>query len=354
MRGLCLLPALLPLLACGPTDDGGRPSYDDTGTEDADCPASFWTAPALDTPTAEPTFVSPVETGGGVGNGDGRGHYALAPSGGTLEDELFVYLPGVGQYTDEAMTLLRLGALAGYRGVVLNYPRELSPPEACAATGEAPGECLEQVHAATVYGTGETDAVDIDTADSLQNRLYRLLLHLQTHDPEGAWSDYYADEELLTPKIVLVGSAEGAGHAAYWARDATFARVVLLGGGGDGLYDAAGGYEGLARWVTDPRSTPAADQRALWHTAQADARVVGDALAQWGADDWGGPTDVDAVPAPFACSHQLTTSGPGADGYAGDPRATLTVDGAMALDDEGFPALAPAVLYLLTARAAPE
>lgn len=354
MRGALLLLLLLPLSACGPKDDGGRPSYDDTGSVDEDCPSSFWTSPALDTPTAEPTFVSPVETGGGVGNGDGRGHYALAPSGGTLQDALLVYLPGVGQYTDEAMTMLRLGAIAGYRGVVLNYPRDLSPIDACAATDEAPGECLEQVHAATVYGTGDTSAVDIDSADSLQNRLYRLLLHLQTHDPEGAWSDYYADEELLTGKIVLVGAAEGASHAAYWARDADFERVVLIGGAGDGVYGDDGSLQGLARWVTDPRTTPSVDHRALWHRAQADAGVVADSLTDWGADDWGDATDVDTVPAPFSCSHLMITSGPGADGYSGDPRATLTVDGAMALDDEGFPTLAPAVLYLLTARAAPE
>jgi hypothetical protein len=341
---------LLVVLGCRPDDDGII-TYDDTGGGGG-CPTSTWSPPALQASQTDPTFVSPKATGGGVSNDDGRGHYYLVPEQGVSEDALLVILPGTDQYTDEADWLLRLGAASGYRSVVLNYPRDPSPAAACAAAGKEgqdAAECMEQVHAAVVFGTGDTDAVEIEPGDSIQNRLYRLLLHLQTEDPETAWSDFYRDEELRTDRIVLLGVAEGAAHAGYWSRDIGFARVALVGGAGDAVYTEQGVYDHLARWVTDPRSTSGEETWAFWHEAQSDAAIIDATLSTWGADTWGPSATVEDGSPPWACTHRLSTGLPGSDGYSGDPVATLAVDDAMALGDDGFPVVAPAVLYILAA-----
>jgi hypothetical protein len=99
--------------------------------------------------------------------------------------------------------------------------------------------------------------VDVDEANSIENRLNKLLVYLKDRYPEEGWAQFL-DASGLEPKwseTVIAGSSLGAGEAVMIAQRHDVYRAALLHGWVDARYD----------WVKDPSATPPSDYFTLIH-----------------------------------------------------------------------------------------
>ena len=161
-------------------------------------------------------------------------------------------------------------------------------------------DCQENLRLERVYGIDASPLDDVSSANSLVNRLTKLLEYLDAQQPELAWGDYLVDGAPRWDRIVVSGHSQGSGMAALIARDETVARVLMFGGPSD--FDPLGNS---ADWMTDPKATPIGDHYGFRH--ENDPRFP--VMQSW--DDMGllgPPVIVDASTPPFAGSHFLETN----------------------------------------------
>ena len=141
-----------------------------------------------------------------------------------------------------------------------------------------------------------TDVISIARPDSLEERIIRMVLHLQSVNPQGDWAYYLVDGQPRWNRIIIAGISHGASTAGLIARVRPVARAVLLSGPLD---------TGQA-WLTQPTVT-APD--LLWgfsHTR--DGQHNGHLQAFEVLQLPGAPTRIEDAGAPWGGSQRLITS----------------------------------------------
>jgi hypothetical protein len=187
-------------------------------------------------------------------------------------DKLLVFLP-TGGLTNLPTEFKNFGTEAsrlGYPTIILAYRNEApiaaaptATPPGCgngAEPSSAPPNCAIDIRMELLDGRGESTVVDVDRANSIENRLNKLLEYLAAspeHAGEG-WAQFLdTSGPEPAPKwsqIVIAGSSLGAGEAAIIASQHVVHRVALL----HGWTDAKHGWVALG-------ATPANRYFALIH-----------------------------------------------------------------------------------------
>jgi hypothetical protein len=161
---------------------------------------------------------------------------------------LLVFLPtgGLTNLPSEFKNFGTEAARLGYHTIILAYRNEApiaaSPtatPPGCgngADASSAPPNCAIDIRMELLDGRGESAAVDVNRAGSIENRLNKLLAYLATspaHAGEG-WAKFLdTSGPEPVPKwsqLVIAGSSLGAGEAAIIAAQHEVYRVALLHG----------------------------------------------------------------------------------------------------------------------------
>ena len=298
----------LALLASGCT----QPS----GGGNATGPATSWS-------------INPSVTDPAIANDPLYTHLAYAP-GSNDNGKLAVVLHGTSSsplaYTELAGALRSIG----FHVIVLRYSAALGTTGACPdADALTDPDCFRTFRAETTFGAGVLDptghAYDhplafISQANSVMNRLLKVVDYLQTIAPTSGWGQFqqrtgstcdsfnatYGACDLVWDKVAAVGHSQGAGVALYLGKFFPLAKVVLLSGSYD-AYDLGGGNEIVAPWITEGAfATATADIRTLSHTADfglGRIRAVEDAVGVTGAE-----VSVTSAAPPYGGSHRLVTS----------------------------------------------
>jgi hypothetical protein len=184
--------------------------------------------------------------------------------------KLLVFLP-TGGLTNLPSEFTELGTVAGrlgYHTIILAYRNEA--PIAALPTAALPGcgpaelpslaapNCARDARREILDGGAESSIVDVDRANSIENRLDKLLVYLAATYPAEGWSrfidDSGAEPQPKWSETVIAGSSLGAGEAAMIAERHDVYRAALL----HGWVDARHG------WVT-LGATPSADYFTLIH-----------------------------------------------------------------------------------------
>src|SRR3954447_10914093 len=194
-------------------------------------------------------------------------HLVWVPPKARQVGKLLVFLPTGGptnipsEFTEFATVAARLG----YHTLILAYRNEA--PIAALPTAPVPGcgpdefpvpvgsTCARDARMEILDGREESPILNVNRANSIENRLNRLLVHLKTTFPDEGWAQFVEPDE--TPKwsqTVIAGSSLGAGEAAMIAERHDVFRAVLL----HGWVDASHG------WVKRD-ATPSADYFTLIH-----------------------------------------------------------------------------------------
>lgn len=303
-----------------------------------------------------PILVKPSATTSGIAADFDRSHFCYGPADDAAEsrmDQLVVFLPGTGGAPSAYQGFLQTAAALGFHSIGLSYVNGESMGSYC---GDAEtGGCFEQARLEVIDGTDRNSDVTVDRANSIENRLLRLLQHLAASRPEDDWGQFFSDEgeSVAWSKIVVAGHSQGGGHAGVIALHHKVARVLIFAS-----TDWLNGGRRPADWMSAPSATPKSRYFALGHERDLlifqNRMLAG--MQALGLDAFG---EIQAPEAPsgiyFGGTHHLMTNvEPRIPTLLLDAHSAMIVDVYTPLaDDDTTPLMQPAWTSMLTAPIAP-
>lgn len=194
------------------------------------------------------------------------------------EANLLVFLPGTGGTPPGPLAFLAQAADAGYRVISLDYNDEPSVAVYCPRRPDP--SCSETFRRMRLYGDGIAmdPAIDNSAAESIVSRLVKLLQYLDAQDAGGKWGDYLDNGAPKWSRIAFAGQSQGAGMAAYLAKQHLVARVILFSSPWD--FIARDGRRRLAPWIAEPSRTPPERWFAGYHARESTAALLAQSYRQ--------------------------------------------------------------------------
>lgn len=276
-------------------------------------------------------------------------HYVIVNTAVPQNGKLFVFLPGTYGRPLGYQWILDTAARTGYRAIGLEYPDATDDPAlstvgAICATDPDP-RCLENVRQERLTGEDTTDKIDVSPANSIENRLLKLLLFLQGQQPDGGWDAFVQDGQINWPLIAVGGHSQGAGMAAFIGKQHSVARVALWSGPSDYAPAERAEPGGESAGGT----TPADEYYGLVHADESGKRGILGGYALLGLDRFGASVTVADSAPPYGNTHLLIVSLPPRPGAGPDnaSHGSVAVDARTPLNSDGTPAYRDAWMYLL-------
>lgn len=106
----------------------------------------------------------------------------------TLKNQLFVFLPGLGDLPQDYQGIDSLAAKCGYHAIVLMYPNQPFISNICSESSDL--HCYYKTRMEVIDGIDRTSAIDVNRANSIENRLIKLLHYLDDNHPSENWGQY--------------------------------------------------------------------------------------------------------------------------------------------------------------------
>jgi hypothetical protein len=203
-----------------------------------------------------------------------RVHYVLFNQATPPTANLLVFLPGTSGKPPGPTAFLHAAADAGYRVISLDYNDEPAVNVYCPRKAPA---CSSNFRRMRIYGDGISidPSFDNSGAESIVNRLVKLLMYLDREDPQQGWGSYLDNGMPSWSRIALTGQSQGAGMAAYVAKGHTLARVILFSSPWD-FVAPNGKFQMMAPWLAMPAATPSEH----WFGGYHQREIEGDLLAK--------------------------------------------------------------------------
>ena len=209
-----------------------------------------------------------------------------------LGDRLFVFLPGTGGTPDGYAALLREVAAQGMPAIGLMYPNGRKVNGTLCPTDASEPNCSEQVREEIVYGVDRSSKIVISPANSIVNRLVKLLQHL-------GWTQFLDGNQPTVGSPRRGRSLPGRRPRGHRGARPSGRACVFFASPGDWA-------AGTAPWLLEPRATPTDRYYGFGHVDDGGAF-----LANWNALGLLGPlTSVDGSSPPYGGSHRLLTDAP--------------------------------------------
>ncbi len=250
----------------------------------------------------QPLSVAPSATDASIDD-HGQHHLVYLDPGVGHAGKLFVFLAGSGGAPQFYQRVCQVAAARGYHALGLSYPNAESINEDICAGSPDP-DCQEKVRLETLDGTDRTPLVDVNPANSIENRLLQLLTYLARERPGEGWDAFLSAGQLRWDRIAVAGHSQGGGHAAMIGKVHAVQRVAMFSA------------TEPAPWTTEPLATP--PDRFYGFAHQLEESVAAITRSWRNLQIPGMPTRVDGDTPPFGGSHQLTTqaipAGPLKDG----------------------------------------
>jgi len=162
-------------------------------------------------------------------------HYAWLDTKVPSNHKLLVFMPSA-RGTPATFTLVaKEGARLGYHVIGLMYQNDVVLAQACPRAPD-PSSCYENVRLDVLDGGDRSFPVaDVSEANSIDNRLTKLLLYLDSAYPDEGWSRFLKHGEPRWSRIAVAGHSQGGGQAAMIAKIRRVARVVMFSSVPDSL-----------------------------------------------------------------------------------------------------------------------
>jgi hypothetical protein len=194
-------------------------------------------------------------------------HYVVFDAESPAEAQLVIFMPGTDGKPANAAKLLGVVARLGYRVIGLEYNDDPAVVQVCPKSPFA--SCSGDFRQQRIFGGAPRSPVQNTQAETIVNRLVKLLSYLQAHDPQRQWDGYLLDGEPNWSRIVVSGLSQGAGMAAYIAKKRAVARVVLFSSPWDFQRP-----QRLAPWIAEPGATPPERWFAEYHRRENTAALI--------------------------------------------------------------------------------
>ncbi|MBF0502120.1 MAG: hypothetical protein HQM09_18415 [Candidatus Riflebacteria bacterium] len=206
----------------------------------------------VDDPKLAVHQVIPSETDPAINTFTGNGfrHWTYYNASVPQKNELVVFLPGTGGKGKGSVEFNKVAANDGFHMIALAYPSDVSishfkhldDPDAFAKAREN-----------IISGKVQFGNLGVNEANSIDNRLLKLLQYLSIHFPTEHWEQYLMNNKsIYWEKIILTGQSQGGGHALFMAMKNKAARVIMFGSPKD--FDAR--RKRPAQWYSNLSATP--------------------------------------------------------------------------------------------------
>ncbi len=276
-------------------------------------------------------------------------HYVSVNRGIAQKNQLFLFFPGTGGVPINCQQINNTAADLGFHAVNLTYPNDEAVNSLCGGSNTNL-DCYGNVRLEIKDGVDRSNLVSVNRANSIENRLIKLLIHLRNAAPNQDWGQYLLDDNSINwSKIVVAGHSQGGGHAGIIGRYHSVARVVMFA-----AMDYNAATNSLANWIALPNSTPnaTAADKFFGFSHQRDEMVNYTLLSNrvwtaFGMSNFGAITNVDAAIPPYNNTHSLTSNAECANFHG-----CIVVDARLAFQN-GVPVYKPVWEYLLSNTTAP-
>ena len=198
---------------------------------------------------------------------------ALAPRGLAADAPLALFLTGTGGKPANAPALLDVIAEQGYRVLGLEYDDMPAVVQVCPRDPDP--ACSADFREMRVTGTGRSRTVSNPPAEGIVARLVAALRTLDAHYPGEGWGRYLAGDQPRWEAIVVSGLSQGAGMAAYIAKQHAVRRVVLF----SSPWDFIARDRSPAPWLSRTSATPPSRWYAEYNARENTAALIKAAYA---------------------------------------------------------------------------
>ncbi len=192
--------------------------------------------------------VDPQQTDAAIEEVQGP-HIALYDPQVASAHRLFLFVVGTGSKAESSLPIDSAFAKWGYHAISLDYEDKV-PAVACAHGLDI--ACFDHYRDAIITGAAVSDKISVDRANSILNRLQKLLVYLVKQDPDGGWGEFVDNGQPVWSRIVVAGHSQGSGHAAYLGKMFKVDKVLMFSGPQDYLDD----LDKPAPWQAGPSATP--------------------------------------------------------------------------------------------------
>lgn len=230
-------------------------------------------------------------------------HFVYINQSVTAKNKLFLFFPGTGGFPANTKLLLKHAANLGYHSIGLTYPNVQSINELC--IGESDTTCHSRARLEVFDGTDRHDSINVDTANSIQNRVIKLLQHLSSTYPSENWSQYYSGSTINWNKIMVSGHSQGGGHAGIISKLKPVDRVIM--------FAATDWIQPLSRyadWISWTSATSSDKYYGFIHQQDEAISLIlqKDTWVQYGMHAYGSIVFADTAALPYNNTHQLYTN----------------------------------------------
>jgi hypothetical protein len=224
-------------------------------------------------------LVSPSKTDPNIKASDGE-NLVLLDEKAAPDANLLVFIGGTARFrgADEPgfdvaqefaksfpSAFLNVAVNLGYRVVSLDF--EYAPAGTVICSRIQDRTCYERFREKKVFGTGNMPEVPTTPAESIVNRLTKLLRYIATQYPDQGWEGYLVNGQPNWGRIALTGHSQGAGLAAFLAKRVKVARVIL----NSSPWDHYARPPGVDGWLFWPSATPYERWYGLYHAKEGQA-----------------------------------------------------------------------------------
>jgi hypothetical protein len=200
-------------------------------------------------------------------------HCAYVDTRTPLQGKLFLFLGGTGSTPQNYSSIDKTATKLGYHVINLNYPNTVNE-QACKDKSDS--NCFANYHEEIIFGGTQSDLVNVNPANSISNRILKLLQRLHQLNANNGWNQFFNGSELVYSKFVLAGHSQGGSHAAYIAQKFEVDRVVLFSSPND--YSEV--VSQPASWCRNEFATPAERFYGLTHKRD-EAIAISKQYAIW-------------------------------------------------------------------------
>lgn len=226
-------------------------------------------------------------------------HYMLKSSQDTMHS-LVIFIPGTYRYAGNYKFIMEKLALLGHHVIGISYKYDPAVNPICSTTNDI--TCHYRARMENIDGVDRHPSVAVNSANSILNRVEKLLAYLVTNKPGQGWDQYYSGGVIQWNKIIITGHSQGAALAGIMGHEFPAKRVVMFSVM-DFLNSGA-----IPSWVDN--TTNHENYYALIHSKDElipfyRAQIGWDKL---GMTEYGAMSNIDCNSSPFNNTHILYTN----------------------------------------------
>jgi len=142
--------------------------------------------------------------------------------------QLLVFLPGTGGQPKSHFPFASTASDLGYHVISLMYPDSVAAQQDCMNSSDP--DAYMKFRLAIISGGDSSSGLHIEQADSIENRLNKLLHYLTRQQPKQGWEQFLdRSGQTAWDKIVISGHSQGGGHAFVLSKIHQVARCIMFG-----------------------------------------------------------------------------------------------------------------------------